>query len=180
MRPPHVRTGPRPLGAVVAVLTVAASLAIAGCRSLDSGDAGSAGESGGAADASMAASTSALETEPVRTGELTADEELSINPPPPVAVRVSEVTEESVMLTWDRPPRVTAPHRYGDDVLVYRIHRRAAGEADFRPIGDSRTTAFVDRSVTAGRSYEYVVSSVHERNVEGGRSDPAATAFVPR
>lgn len=89
-------------------------------------------------------SASASSTEP--PGELTAEEDLANNPPPPTHVRVLRASNDAVVIAWDPPPAVSVPHHYSD------------------------------QTVTANHTYEYIVSSIREHHAEGSRSDPPAEA----
>lgn len=102
--------------------------------------------------------------------ELTAQEALRINPPPPQIVRV-KVVERAAEVTWDDPPAVTVPHSYSDNVVSYRVFRRGPGETDLRPVGVTSAHRYVDTTARAGLAYEYAVNSVRENHVEGPRSD---------
>jgi len=102
--------------------------------------------------------------------ELTAQEALRINPPPPQNVRV-RVVERTVEVTWDNPPAVTVPHSYSDHVVSYRVFRRGPGETDLMPIGVTSAHRHVDATARAGLVYEYAVNSIRENHVEGPRSD---------
>lgn len=111
--------------------------------------------------------------------ELTPEEHLANSPPPPANVRVAVVSVDSIELAWDPPPPVDVPHAYSDNVIAYRIYRRAGGDLEFRPVGETPEVRFVDTQVDPGQTYEYSVSSIREMNVEGSRSDPPAIAQVP-
>ena len=104
--------------------------------------------------------------------ELTPDENLRINPPPPRNVRVAPAAPGRVSLAWDAPPPVTVPHTYSDAVVEYRVYRRGPGELEFSPIATSTERSYVDTTVAASGRYSYQVSSIRERGVEGSRSDP--------
>ena len=103
--------------------------------------------------------------------ELTAEEQLRVNPPPPQ--RVSAAREGSaVTLTWSPPPAVAVPHTYSDAVVEYRIYRSVDGGAEVL-VGTSETLRFTDARPGAGTP-RYAVSSVREHGVEGPRSDAVA------
>jgi hypothetical protein len=112
-------------------------------------------------------------------GELTPAEDLANNPPPPANVHVVDVSVDSIELAWDPPPPVDVPHGYSDRVVAYRIYRRAGGELEFRPLAETPERRYVDAEVEPGQTYEYIISSIREMNVEGSRSDPPAVAEVP-
>lgn len=102
--------------------------------------------------------------------ELTAEEALRNNPPPPRDVR-AQVAQGAVVVTWGDPPAVAIPHSYSDRVVAYRVYRRGPGETELKPIGSASSHRFVDSSARKGSSYEYAVTSVREHQVEGPRSD---------
>jgi fibronectin type 3 domain-containing protein len=112
-------------------------------------------------------------------GGLTYEESLSINPPPPTNVRVTEVRVGAVRLAWDPPPPVAIPHAYSDRVVSYQVFRREAVELDFHPLAKTTKRNYTDKAVRSGRTYKYVISSIREQNAEGTRSDPPAVAAVP-
>jgi hypothetical protein len=111
--------------------------------------------------------------------ELTFEENLADNPPPPQNVRVTSVAAGAVHLSWDLPPPVTDPHNYSDRVVEYRIFRRVAGELEFRPLALTAGQEYIDRDVQSGTTYEYAVSSIREQNAEGSHSDPPVVVTVP-
>jgi fibronectin type 3 domain-containing protein len=128
--------------------------------------------------------TSAIPTTPVSTSatvpdELTHEENLAKNPPPPADVRVVSASVDSVKLAWDPPPPVDVPHGYSDRVVAYHVYRRTGGDLEFRPLAETPERRYVDTEVDPGQTYEYTVSSIREQNVEGSRSDPPAVAKVP-
>jgi fibronectin type 3 domain-containing protein len=128
----------------------------------------------------MATDTESASPAPAPTGNgLTYEENLSINPPPPSNVRVSEVKAGAVHLVWDPPPPVEVPHSYSDRVVSYQIFRRQAGELEFRPLATTPDLEYTDTTVSSGQTYEYAVSSIREQNAEGTLSDPPVTATVP-
>ena len=100
--------------------------------------------------------------------ELTAEEQLRVNPPPPH--RVSAARQgAAVRLTWSPPPAVTVPHTYSDTVVEYRIYRSVDGSGEAL-VGTSKTLSFTDPEPGAG-TLRYFVSSVREHGVEGPRTD---------
>ena len=106
--------------------------------------------------------------------EMTADEDLALNPPAPTNVRVAKQSGTTVELVWDPPPPVRQPHYYSDRVVGYRVYRGSSGE--LRPIGTSSVQRFSD---TVGRgTYSYAVTSIREQNVEGTKSNPAVIVTV--
>jgi len=111
--------------------------------------------------------------------ELTADDDLALNPPPPQNVRAGQVTSSSAELTWDAPPPVPVPHSYSDRVVKYRIYRSGENDIDLRPIGTSTERRFIDKTVEPGGTYRYAVTSIREQHVEGTKSYPSITISVP-
>jgi hypothetical protein len=109
---------------------------------------------------------------PSQTGELTAEADLAIHPPPPADVRATP-SNSAVELRWAPPPPVAVTHHYSDRVVAYRIYRRGPGEIELRPIGTSTALTYTDRTVPGAGRFEYAVTSVREHDVEGGRSSPA-------
>ncbi|KRF24842.1 hypothetical protein [Phycicoccus sp. Soil803] len=158
----------RQLTTVSATFTV---LALAGCGSTAAEDHQPevSAPSTSASAARVSTSTSAAPTSVPQ--ELTAEEQLRVNPPPPQRVSVSR-DGAAVKLTWSPPPAVTVPHTYSDAVVEYRIYRTVAGGAE-RLVGTSATLTFTDAEPGAGTP-RYAVSSVREHGVEGPRSDPVA------
>lgn len=100
--------------------------------------------------------------------ELTAEEQLRVNPPPPQRVTAAR-QGAAVTLTWSPPPAVTVPHTYSDTVVEYRIYRSVGASAEVL-VGTSRTLSFTDPEPGAG-TLRYFVSSVREHGVEGPRTD---------
>ncbi|SDP01389.1 hypothetical protein SAMN04489867_1179 [Pedococcus dokdonensis] len=104
--------------------------------------------------------------------ELTAEEQLRVNPPPPQ--RLTAVREgTSVTLTWSPPPAVAGPHSYSDRVVEYRVFRTVDGGGEAL-VGTSSSLTFTDVAPGPG-TLRYAVSSVREHGVEGARTD-AVTA----
>ncbi len=110
------------------------------------------------------------------TPGISAEEDLSINPPAPTAVRAESV-DGAVRLSWQPPPEVTVPHRYSDRVTGYRIYRRGPGETELRPVGTSAELGFTDRAPGSGE-FAYAVTSIREEGVEGTKSDPPAVVQI--
>jgi hypothetical protein len=149
-------------GRILGGLLVVALAATSGCQS-SSGDP---------------VPTPSVSPSPTRTGELTADEDLAIHPPPPLNLQATEA-DGQVHLTWQPPPPVRLPHRYSDRVVSYRIYRRGPDEAELRPVGTSTKLTYADRSLPGAGQFAYAVTSIRERGVEGGKSDPAVLVKVP-
>lgn len=104
--------------------------------------------------------------------ELTAQEQLRVNPPPPERLTATR-RGATVVLAWTPPPEVTVPHGYSDRVVEYHVYRSADGGAEVL-VGTSSSLTFTDTAPPAG-TLRYAVSSVREHGVEGGRTD-AVTA----
>jgi hypothetical protein len=107
--------------------------------------------------------------------ELTAEEQLRVNPPPPQKLSATR-DGTAVTLTWSPPPPVTVPHTYSDTVVEYRVYRSLDGGAEVL-VGTSTTLTFTDAKPGPGTP-RYAVSSVREHGVEGPRTD-AVVAPAP-
>ena len=106
-------------------------------------------------------------------GELTAEENARISPPPPSGLRVASATPGAVRLAWTPPADVAG----AGPVVRYRVYRRTAGELELRPIGTTSDTEYVDVNTASGRTYEYGVSSIRQTNREGSPGE-TVTATV--
>ena len=162
-----IRPVPRSHGVAAVVAVVAAVAALTGCGGSGTGDR-TPRITAPSASTSSTSSTS-------RTSlpeELTAEENLRINPPPPQGVSAAR-EGATVTLTWSPPPAVTVPHTYSDIVVEYRVYRSVDGRSETL-LGTSRSLAFADASPVPG-VLRYAVSSVREHGVEGARTD-AVTA----
>lgn len=115
---------------------------------------------------------------PHPTGGLTQEENDAMLPPAPTAVRAVVTSDTSVRITWQTPPAPTVVPRYSEKVVEYRIHRRGPGEVEMRQIGTSMTLEFIDRAPGKG-DFAYVVTAVHENNVESTASNPPAEVSLP-
>lgn len=115
---------------------------------------------------------------PRPTGGLTQEENEAMHPPAPTAVRAVVTSGTSVRLTWKTPPAPTVTPRYSATIVEYRIHRRGPGEVEMHRIGTSTTLEFVDKAPGQG-TFAYVVTAVHENNVEGTASNPPAEVTLP-
>lgn len=136
--------------------------------------AGCGGSSG--SEPALASGTSQALTS--TEAELTPDEDLRINPPPPRNVHVTAAVAGRVSLGWDEPPPVSVAHSYSDVVVAYRIYRRGPGEIEFSPIATRAGRSFADTSVGSSGTYSYQVSSIRDRGLEGARSDPVDAAIT--
>ena len=159
----HGPQGPCRSASVTAALRGACVVALAVVLGAGCGDESPGSETVPAS----APSQSPASTEP----ELTPDENLRINPPPPRNVRVAAAVSGRVSLAWDAPPPVPVAHTYSDAVVEYRVYRRGPGELEFSPIGTSTERSYADTSVASSGTHSYQVSSIRERGVEGTRSD---------
>jgi hypothetical protein len=129
-----------------------------------------------ASDRSRAPASPSSTTAPSLPGELTAEQDLGNNPPPPQNVR-TRVLKGDVEVTWDDPPVVTVPHSYSDRVVSYRVYRQGPGESDLRPIGVTSTHKYVDATAVRGLTYDYAATSVRKHQVEGPRSQPESVTL---
>lgn len=111
--------------------------------------------------------------------ELSPDDDLAMNPPPPANVRTGAVAAGAVELIWDEPPTVSVPHTYSDRVVEYRIYRSGGGDVESALIGSSTELGFADGTARSGQRYEYTVTSVREQHVEGSMSYPPVAVTVP-
>jgi fibronectin type 3 domain-containing protein len=79
-----------------------------------------------------------------------------------------------VDLSWNAP--ISSP----DPVAGYNIYRKTASGGSFVLINPSpdTTVVYVDRTVTSGVTYSYVIKSVDSRGVESGPSNQI-TVTIP-
>ena len=125
-------------------------------------------------NSSPAASPSpSLVSSPNPTQELTREDAEAMHPPAPTTVRAEVTSDKSVRITWQIPPAPTVTPRFSEKIVEYRIHRRGPGEVEMRQIGTSKTLEFIDKAPGKG-DFAYVVTAVHENNIESTASDPAA------
>jgi fibronectin type 3 domain-containing protein len=180
MRPPVMAADRLRVRSLYAALAVAAALNLGACQ--DSNSSGRQVVTESASHGRYTADNTTESTPPVSVGtqELTAEEALAINPPPPTDVHIDSVTRKSVELRWEPPRPVSVPHHYSDTVVAYRIYRRVDRAIDFRPLALTEAEAYVDHAVRPGHTYAYVVSSVRESHLEGSRSDPPVEATIGR
>jgi hypothetical protein len=159
--------------AIVSAIVVV--LAVGACGSAgEDADAGVTAPSTSAPPTTAPATTVPTTVAPTSVPqELTAEEQLRVNPPPPQ--RVSAARQgAAVTLTWSPPPPVTVPHTYSDTVVEYRIYRSVGASAEVL-VGTSQTLTFTDLEPGAG-TLRYFVSSVREHGVEGPRTDVVVPA----
>lgn len=112
--------------------------------------------------------TATSTTAPTVPAELTAEEQLRVNPPPPQRLTATR-DGAAVTLTWAPPPPVAVPHTYSDTVVEYRVYRSVDAGAEVL-VGTSTTLTFTDAKPGSGTP-RYAVSSVREHGVEGPRTD---------
>lgn len=105
-------------------------------------------------------------------GGISYEENLRINPP---AVRslAAEPSGEGILLTWEAPPEVTVPHSYSDEILGYKIYRRAEGEplTGRSLLAETQELRYLDASAAPGVMYYYTVTALHDHNIESTRPD---------
>jgi len=99
--------------------------------------------------------------------ELTYEEDLSIHPPAPAALKAI-VTEEGIEFSWEVPPPVTVPHGYSDEVLFYKVYRRTDA-TPFAFLAQTTETVYKDQDAIAGVKYYYTVTAMHENEIESTR-----------
>jgi hypothetical protein len=156
---------PRSTG-VAAVVAIVTAVALTGCGGSSTDDS-----TARVTAPSVSTSRTSPSEEPTAQ-ELTAEESLRVNPPPPQRL-VATRGDRQIELSWSAPPAVTVPHSYSDTVVEYRVYRSVDGRAELL-LGTSRTLAFADTNPVPG-VLRYAVSSVREHGVEGARTD-AVTA----
>ena len=115
---------------------------------------------------------------PSPTDELTLEEAEAMHPPAPTAVRAEVTSDKSVRITWQAPPAPTVTPRFSEKIVEYRIHRRGPGEVEMRQVGTSKTLEFVDKTPGTG-DFAYVVTAVHENDIESTASNPPAEVTLP-
>lgn len=165
---------------LAALALVLVTLAGCGTRTategLASGTDGTRAPTSTTPDRTQAPSSTSDRTVATVPGELTAEEALRNNPPPPQNVR-ARVVNGTVEVTWDDPPAVTIAHSYSDRVVAYRVFRRGPGETELKPIGTTSTHRYMDATARKGVVYQYAVNSIREQNVEGPRSQAATVTL---
>ena len=109
---------------------------------------------------------------------ITRGENEAMRPPAPTAVRAVVTSDKSVRITWQRPPAPTVTPRFSKTIIEYRIHRRGPGQVEMRQIGASTTLEFIDKTPGKG-VFAFVVTAVHENDVESTASDPAVELTLP-
>lgn len=102
-------------------------------------------------------------------GELTFEEHRAAAPPPPKDLNINP-EGNGVQITWEPSDKVMDPHGYGDEVLFYKVFRRAEGSIELSQLGTTTETSFLDAKRTAEDEYYYSVVAVH-KGVDGGEVD---------
>jgi hypothetical protein len=105
-------------------------------------------------------------------GELTLNQSLATNPPPPGGLKANR-TALGIQLNWEVPPAVTVPHHYSDTILYYKVYRHTVGG---EPVFLERTilTTYLDSNAAAGTEYFYTVTAMHANQIESQRPDEVA------
>ena len=107
-------------------------------------------------------------------GELTFEEHRAAVPPPPINISINP-EGNAVQIAWEPVAKVIGPHGYGDEVLFYKVFRRAEGSIEAVQLGTTTETSFLDAKRTAEDKYYYSVVAVHKGldggEVDGDRSD---------
>ncbi len=100
--------------------------------------------------------------------ELTLNQDLSNNPPPPSEL-MAVWKGPGVQLSWEMPAVVTVPHKYLDAITYYKIYRHTDRT---QPVFLAQTEqqSYFDRNVTVGTTYYYSISAVHAGEVESIRA----------
>uniref|UniRef100_A0A3Q2XTA5 Titin n=1 Tax=Hippocampus comes TaxID=109280 RepID=A0A3Q2XTA5_HIPCM len=92
--------------------------------------------------------------EPVKVSEV---------PLPPGKITQSDVTSDSVQLSWEKPD-----HDGGSKITCYIVEMQAKGHDKWRTCSESKTLETVINGLTKGMEYFFRVSAVNEK----GRSEP--------
>jgi fibronectin type 3 domain-containing protein len=101
--------------------------------------------------------------------ELNYEEQQSFSPPPPSNLHAT-VSNGAVQLDWQPPPPVTTPHAYSEKVIYYKVYRGTdPAHPDF--IGRATGLTFTDRTPSPGVKYYYIVTAVHEGEIESSRGN---------
>lgn len=97
------------------------------------------------------------------------EENLAINPP---AVRnlSAQAQADGILVTWEAPEEVTIEHRWGDEILGYKVYRRTA-DTRLALLGETQDLRYLDSDAGAGVEYFYTVTALHPRNIESTRAD---------
>ena len=106
--------------------------------------------------------------------ELTYEQQRGSIPPAPQTLR-AKAQGNAVLVTWEPGAPVAIPHTYGDQVLYYKLYRRAGDQVDFVLLATVTETHFLDSTVVAGAQYHYFVVEIHKgaggSDLSSGRSD---------
>ena len=78
-------------------------------------------------------------------------------PQPPTNLKILEVGNRSLTLTWD-PPSDTG----GYPITEYKIYRSTTSGGPYSYIGNTTTTSYTDTNLTNGQTYYYVVKAINQ------------------
>jgi hypothetical protein len=109
------------------------------------------------------------------TGQLTIQSNSSTNSTAVISLSgTGESAQHQVDLNWQAPSSSTDP------IVGYNIYRAAAGSAAYQQLNSSvdAQTTYVDSTVQAGLTYDYIVESVDSSGVESAPSNEGV-ATVP-
>jgi hypothetical protein len=108
------------------------------------------------------------------TGQLTIQSNSSTNSTAVISLSGTgvNVTPSEVVLTWQAPSSSTDP------IAGYSIYRSTGGSAAYQLLNSSvdTQTTYVDSTVQAGLSYDYIVESVDSSGLESVPSNEAGAA----
>jgi len=105
------------------------------------------------------------------TGTLTITSTSTTNSTAVIALSgTGTATSYSVALSWDAPESSTDP------VAGYNIYRAPSGSSTYALLNSSvnALTTYVDSTVQAGATYDYIVESVDASGVESAPTSPIA------
>ena len=100
--------------------------------------------------------------------ELTYEQDLSINPPPPTALKAT-IVAQGIQLSWESPPPVSVPHYYSDQVLYFKVYRRTE-DTQFAYLAQTTEMVYIDQSALTGIKYYFTVTAMHENGIESSRA----------
>jgi hypothetical protein len=109
------------------------------------------------------------------TGQLTIQSNSSTNGTAVISLSgTGESVQHEVNLSWDAPSSSPVP------IVGYNIYRSTGGSAAYQLLNSSvdTQTTYVDSTVQAGLTYDYIVESVDSSGVESVPSNEA-TATIP-
>ena len=90
-----------------------------------------------------------------------------MTPPSPRNLKINP-EGNGVVIYWEAAEPVTIPHGYSDEVLYYKVFRRAEGELEAVQLGTTKELSYLDAVRTAADKYYYSVVGVH-KGLGGGR-----------